>query len=408
MRGWLASLHLALLALVSCCCAGKTAAVEHWLRDQAAEALFSQREPVPQLSIEIADDDMNALRHSRNARSGGPRPEVLVTVREGTNRYELVSLHLKGSGGSFQPVDAKPALTLHFNERDSGQRFHGLEKVSLNNSIQDKTFLCEYIGRRMFAAAGIPVPRSTHATVTLNGRRLGLYVLVEGWNKSFLQRHFADAKGNFYEPAFRADLPGPFPVKSGVAPDDHRAVEALAAAVNEPDEERRWAALGRTLDRDRFIDFMALEVLLDHWDGYGGSRNNYRIFHDRSVDKIVYLPHGLDQLFALRRPQSSMGFTPPWRGRVASAVMETSAGRRQYFERLGWLLNHVWHIAPLTKEVLAMAARLRPQLTEERDRTLFDSQVKQLLLKMEARHAAATKMLSQRMAPALPEVLPAP
>src|SRR5690349_19788636 len=143
--------------------------------------LFQARGAVPHLVIEVAAPDLQRLSESSSVRDGAYRPEVLATVRDGTNVLTRVGVHLKGARGSFRPVDSKPALTLHFNARVKGQRFRGLEKLSLNNSVQDSTYLCEYLGRRMFAAAGVPVPRAAHATVALNGRPLGLYVLVEGW-----------------------------------------------------------------------------------------------------------------------------------------------------------------------------------------------------------------------------------
>ena len=35
--------------------------------------------------------------------------------------------------------------------------------------------------------------------VKLNQRNLGLYVLLEGWDKRFLKQHFKDARGNLYD-----------------------------------------------------------------------------------------------------------------------------------------------------------------------------------------------------------------
>src|SRR5688500_162791 len=93
-------------------------------QEKAANRLFSHVDPVPHLSIEISEDDLDVLRGSRSAKNSRVRPEVTATVKEGSNVFTQVALHLKGAGGSFQPVDAKPALTLHFNEIVKGQRFH--------------------------------------------------------------------------------------------------------------------------------------------------------------------------------------------------------------------------------------------------------------------------------------------
>jgi hypothetical protein len=386
-RNWLASrkAFATVTAVVGFIALAPAATVDD--REQAADRLFSNREPIPELNIQIAQPDLAVLRDSRNSRWETARPEVAVTVREGTNQYSRVAAHLKGARGSFRSVDDKPALTLHFNEFVKGQRFHGLEKISLNNSVQDRTFLSEYIGRRLFTRAGIPVPRVTHATVTLNGRHLGLYVLAEGWNQQFLRRHFADTSGNFYEPPFRADFPEPFEVKSGASPEDHRALEALNAALQVPEETRRWTALKDTLDVDRFVTGMALEILLNHWDGYSRAQNNYRVFHDRTTDRMVFFPHGMDQLFSMRRPDADSPLAPPMRGRVSVAVMSTSEGRQRYFEQMGRLLTNVYHVDQITQDVKKMAARLRPALTSDADALeSFDNTLDRLLDQIAERH----------------------
>src|SRR5829696_9110774 len=81
------------------------------------------------------------------------REYVRATVRErlagGENIFTNVGIHLKGMG-SFRPVDQKPALTVKFNKFVEGQNFYGLTKISLNNSVQDRTYLNETICTELF------------------------------------------------------------------------------------------------------------------------------------------------------------------------------------------------------------------------------------------------------------------
>ena len=400
-RNWIAMGCASARVISSLCFTGDAPAAPADARERAADLLFSNREPIPELSIQIAQSDLVLLRDSRRETA---RPEVPATVREGTNQYLRVAVHLKGARGSFRSVDDKPALTLHFNENVKGQRFHGLEKISLNNSIQDPTFLSEYLGRRLFARAGVPVPRVTHAIVRLNGRHLGLYVLAEGWNQQFLRRHFTDTSGNFYEPPFRADLPEPFEVKSGASPNDHRALNALIDAVEESDDARRWTALNNTLDVERFTTGMALEILLNHWDGYSRAQNNYRVFHDRTTDRMVYFPHGMDQLFALRRADTDSPLAPAMRGRVAVAIMSTREGRERYFERMGWVLTNVYRVDQITREIRNLSTRLRPVLAADSDTDAlesFDHNVARLLDRVAERHNVVSAQWKAATTPAV-------
>jgi hypothetical protein len=325
-------------------------------KDNAAQAdkLFSGRE-VPHLVIKIPEEEMEILRDQKRQNGKVPqRTNVLVTVRDGD------SFFTNGSA-SFRGIDSKPALTLTFDKYEEKQRFRGLQKISLNNSMHDPTYLCERLGREIYAAAGIPVPRVAHASVELNGRDLGVFVLAEGWNKQFLKRHFRDPDGNFYERK-GIDVTTPLELKSGDHSEDHRALKALADAVQEADPQERWRKLGKTLDVDQFITGMAVEIMIGHWDGYCRNRNNFRVFHDRTQDRIVFLPHGMDQLFGMRRASNDMPVAGTMKGLVAIAVMESPEGCRRYIQRMDELLEKYFDVAGMTNRVVETSERLRPLL----------------------------------------------
>ena len=151
-----------------------------------------------------------------------------ATVREGTRVYTNVSIRLKGGPGSFRPLEDRPAFTVNFGRLSPGQKFHGLRKLHLNNSVQDSTYLSEKICREMFEAAGVLSPRAGHAVVEFDGRLLGLYVLVEGIDKQFLGRYFKDTKGNLYDGHSQNDVTQRMRTNSGESRKDQAALHALA------------------------------------------------------------------------------------------------------------------------------------------------------------------------------------
>lgn len=328
--------------------------------------------PVPadlrRLEIEVTPGDVEQLRayHWNGWNRGGPtteRPQVRVVVREGGIVHSNVALQPKGSAGSFRPFDDKPALTLNFHKFEKGREFHGLRKLSLNNSVQDPSFIHEILCRELYTAAGVPAPVADHVTVLLNGRDLGLYVLTEGWGKPFVRRHFPDDGGNLYDGGFVQDIDGELTVASGDDEEDHAALQRLIRAVADPEPAGRWERLGRVLDVDRFLTLLALDVLTCNWDGYCLNRNNYRVFHDRSTDRMVFLPHGMDQMFGTgRRMDPESDILPSPRGAVAHAVLATAEGRRGYLDRLKQLRTTVFREEILTNRVVQVAARIRPTL----------------------------------------------
>lgn len=316
--------------------------------------------PPPRLAFTLAPEDLVRLR--ANGREDVPAR----LLENGRIEYRTVRLRLKGSTGSFRSVDDKPSFTVRFDGPSGGDRFHGLRKVHLNNSVEDPAYFNELAGSLLFRAAGVPAPRVGHALVTLNGRRLGLYVLKEGVAEEFLAAHFGNPEGNLYDTGPGHDVDEALQRESGNGPDDRRDLAALASAAREPDPATRWAALGGVLDRDRFVTFMALEVLTGHRDGYCLARNNFRIYHDLDAGRLVFLPHGMDQLFGL--PDATLH--PAMQGVVARAILETPAGRGQYQARLTSLATNVLDVARLHRCADDLVRRLQGGLTAPEARDL--------------------------------------
>lgn len=321
---------------------------------------------LPRIQIEISDKDEKVLRsYFWNGWRGQQqkRPEVLATVREGTAVYTNVALHLKGAAGSFRPYDDKPALTLNFSKHAKGQRFHDFAKVSFNNSVQDSTYLCEAICRELYNAAGVPTPSAAWATVLLNGRDLGMYVMIEGYGKEFLKRHFKNTKGNLYDGGFCQEVNQRLAVNSGEHPEDRSDLERLTAAAAASDSTR-WAQLSKVLDVERFASFLAMEALTCNWDGYGMNLNNYRVFHDLERDRMVFMPHGLDQMFAWPPRQFPIDgpIQPGTRGLVARALVNTAEGHRLYLDRLNWICTNVLVEENVLRRIHEMDQHIRPTL----------------------------------------------
>ncbi len=292
------------------------------------------------------------------------RPSAQATIREGGVVYTNVAIHIKGAAGSFRNIDDDPAFTLNFSKFAPGQTFHGLHKISLNNSVQDPSFLSEKICRELFTAAGVPVPRAGFSKVSLNGRDLGIHVLIEGYNKQFLKRFFKNTGGNLYDGGFVKDITDTLEVNSGDSPTNHLGKQALALAASEPDPAKRWERLGQTLDVERFISFIAMEVMVCHWDGYAMNHNNFRVFHDLGSNKMVFFPHGMDQMFGVERASPDCPIFPQMDGLVSQAVISTPEGRRLYLARMGELYTNSFKVDALLARVDRLAAVLRPAIAE--------------------------------------------
>lgn len=252
---------------------------------------FFSKGVIPELRVKLSPQAEQSLRAE-------PRKFVEgALVENGTTTYEGVRVKLKGAAGSFRQYDDRPALTIKIGK--GKPEFHGLEKFHLNNSVQDESYMSELLCSQLCREAGLPAARATHARVWVNDRHLGLYGLKEGFDEEFLERNFpaSKGKGNFYDGGFLQDIDVPLERDEGEGPDDKADLKALLEACREPDPARRWTLIAERLDVDAFLNFVALELMMCHWDGYARNKNNYRIFFRGDTKKAVFLPHGMDQMF---------------------------------------------------------------------------------------------------------------
>lgn len=341
-------------------------ASSRFANSQDSDDLFSSTNLV-RIRITIPNPGMKALRSyhwSRENPNQLNRPYALATVTSAESTFTNVAVHLKGSFGSFRPIDDLPALTLNFDKFAPGQQFHGLHKLSLNNSVQDPTCLHEKLCRELFAAAGVPVPRADHALVFLNGRRLGLYVLTEGFGKHFLKRYFKNPNGNLYDAGYLQDIdhPGELRCDLGRHPDALPALQRLFNATRQSEPGLRFKELEQVLDVDRFISMMALEVILCHWDSYSMNRNNYRLYYDPATARLVFMPHGMDQVLGIDRPNLGLPLFPRMEGLVSRALLSTPEGRKRYLARLNHLFVTLFKPDELCRHLRQIDLKIAPEL----------------------------------------------
>ncbi len=117
--------------------------------------------------------------------------------------YKNVGIRGKGntSLSTVASMDSdRYSFKVEFDQYDKNKSYHGLDKLSLNNVIQDNTYMKDYLTYQMMNEFGAKAPLSSFAYITVNGEDWGLYLAVEGVENSFLQRNFGNNYGELYKP----------------------------------------------------------------------------------------------------------------------------------------------------------------------------------------------------------------
>ncbi len=92
------------------------------------------------------------------------------------------------------------SFKIEFDQYEDGKNYHGLDKLSLNNLIQDNTCMKDYLAYRLMGEFGADAPLCSFAYITVNGEDWGLYLAVEGIEDSFLRRNYGRDTGELYKP----------------------------------------------------------------------------------------------------------------------------------------------------------------------------------------------------------------
>ncbi len=117
--------------------------------------------------------------------------------------YKNVGLRAKGNtslSSVARTGSSRYSFKVEFDQYDSTKSYHGLDKLSLNNLIQDNTLMKDYLTYRMMAEFGAAAPLCSYAFLTVNGEDWGLYLAVEALEESFLQRNYGMDYGDLYKP----------------------------------------------------------------------------------------------------------------------------------------------------------------------------------------------------------------
>lgn len=329
-------------------------------KSDASEPFFNEGR-VHTLQIEVLASSLPAFKL-------GQRDYVRATVRDGTTTWRDVGVRLKGHS-TFQPIDRKPGLSLKFNEFTSGQEFHGLSKVNLNNGLQDPSYLREVLASQLFHDAGLPAARVACVRVQLNGRELGFYNLVEGVNKGFLKREFGFAGGNLYEGETK-DIDQHLDQENGDDVSQKDLLE-LAAAARTPRADRLMK-LSAVLDVDQFTRYLAMEMLLGSVDGYAFTKNNYRVYHQPKTGRMLFMPHGLDATFG------KTVVTPPPGSLLVNALWELPEFQKSYRASLQELETKVWQVEMLTNRLAALAQKLIAAAPDRATATQIEDEARKL------------------------------
>ncbi|MFT5685185.1 MAG: spore coat protein H [Myxococcota bacterium] len=251
---------------------------------------------VHHFTLTLPETAIDALRSE-------PTEWVSGTLTFQGETWAQVAVRVKGSS-SFQDIDHKPAMKLKFHEYLPEQRFHELERLTLNNEVWDPTMMAENLSYEAWRDNGSPAPRTGYAAITLNDRYLGLYAILESMDDDFIDHQWPDSNGGLWEMTRNCDFDSDCSCFS-LQETGSAAVEDAIMQGCEAVSTGTTEALKAAFDWEALIAFLAVELSVNHPDSYSFNLNNFFVYHDPNTDRLSLSPWGADSTFIYAYPPSS-------------------------------------------------------------------------------------------------------
>ncbi len=126
---------------------------------------------------------------------------ISVDISINGNIMENVGIRPKGNSSLAtvsQSESDKYSFKMKFDKYVDEQTCYGLDTLVLNNVISDNTYMKDYISFDMMNFMGVNSSLYNYSYITVNGEFWGVYIALEGYDKSFLNRTYGNDEGFLY------------------------------------------------------------------------------------------------------------------------------------------------------------------------------------------------------------------
>ena len=218
--------------------------------------------------------------------------------------FSSVGLRAKGNN-SLRLVEEfglnRYSLKLEFDHFQDGSTYYGLDKLSLDSSYQDNSYLKNYLAYDMMEYMGVPAPLTSYVWVTVNGEDWGLFLAVEEPEEAFVRRNYGADHGPLYKPDYRSLEAENSDVALKYTSDDPADYDNIFRNakfdIDSEDQERLIRALkilseGENLEEavnvDEVLRYFTVQVFTVNLDSYlGRTGHNYFLYEEDGILSIL-------------------------------------------------------------------------------------------------------------------------
>ena len=227
--------------------------------------------------------------------------------------FSSVGLRAKGNN-SLRLVNEygleRYSLKIEFDHFQDGNTYYGLDKLSLDSSYQDNSYMKNYLAYDMMDYMGVPSPLCSYVWVTVNGEDWGLFLAVEEPEEAFARRNYGADHGKLYKPDYRSleaenrDVALQYTTED---PADYDNIFRNAKFDIDAEDQARLIGALKTLSEgtdlesavnvDEVLRYFTVQVFVVNLDSYlGRTGHNYFLYEEDRI--ISMLPWDYNLAFA--------------------------------------------------------------------------------------------------------------
>ena len=143
------------------------------------------------------------------------KPWIPADVVINGQRFGTIGIRPKGNSTLVWIAGSRGAgnnnsFSLHFkaDKYVRGQTFFGLDTFCVNNMMGDATYMKDFVSYDMMRFIGVDAPLVNYASVTVNGADYGFGLMLERYDRSYLNRVYGAGTGQLYNVKWQMAPPG--------------------------------------------------------------------------------------------------------------------------------------------------------------------------------------------------------
>ncbi|MEK8131508.1 CotH kinase family protein [Paenibacillus filicis] len=252
----------------------------------------------------------------------------------------------------------------------------GSRTYHYNAEYDDPSLLRNALSFQFFGWLAVPSPRAKHCLLYLNGQPLGVYLEIEGVNRSFFRRRGLKVRSLFYavndhanfssrteSGRRKASLLDGYQRKLGTR-EDGRRLAAFIRRLNAPGTSRT-RVIKREMDIDNYARWLSGAVLTGNYDGFV---QNYSLYRSPVTLKYRMLPWDYEGTWGRNCYGKLCGsdlVRVKGYNELTRQLLRVPSWRSAYKRRLGSALRRTFTVDRIMPVVESMHGLIRDQVRQD-------------------------------------------